>query len=313
MSKLTLKQGIISAAAGLITGVAAGFVPMLLMILPAVTGYIGVAFGYGALGIALAASSGIIMAQSSSMGLASCIGYAAMLVCESIIIAVIFKKRGAYRTAAAYCAFAAALCQYGGSCLIPLIELGDPFAYYAEYAANFASVLVQSAAELGLDQAGLEQLEYVTALLKYSAPDIAVLSIVATSMISGLLSVFFANKLCKKFKTPAKPMASFCRWQLSRSFYRGALVLVIGALIISFSNIRNASAIMMALSCMVAGPYALMGLCFLVFSIKNRRKGRGILIASAVVMVVLLPYSIYGLCMMGVADRLFGMRRAQIK
>lgn len=313
MSKLTLKQGIISAAAGLITGVAAGFVPMLLMILPAVTGYIGVAFGYGALGIALAASSGIIMAQSSSMGLASCIGYTAMLVCESIIIAVIFKKRGAYRAAAAYCAFAAALCQYGGSCLIPLIELGDPFAYYSEYAANFASVLVQSAAELGLDQVGLEQLEYVTALLKYSAPDIAVLSIVATSMISGLLSVFFANKLCKKFKTPAKPMASFCRWQLSRSFYRGALVLVIGALIISFSNIRNASAIMMALSCIVAGPYALMGLCFLVFSIKNRRKGRGILIASAVVMVVLLPYSIYGLCMMGVADRLFGMRRAQIK
>ena len=43
--------------------------------------------------------------------------------------------------------------------------------------------------------------------------------------------------------------------------------------------------------------------------IKLRKKGRGIVIASTVMMLLLFPYSLYGLCLMGLADRLMGIRR----
>lgn len=308
MKKLTVKQGFLSAIAGLIAGAATGILPLLLMIFPAVLGSIGTAWGYGALGIACAAGCGVIFGQIGTFGLASCAGYAAMLIIQSFIITYIFKKQGAYRSAVAYCAMVAALSQYGASCLVPLIELGDPFAYYTEYAAYFAEAAIQSASQLGLDQAAMEQMEYFAAFMKRSAPDIAVLSIVGSSMLAGLLNVVIAKGLCKKFKVRTKAMTPFSKWQLSRSFYKGAMILVIGALLISFSNINNATAILMALTIIVAGPYVLMGMCFLTFAIKSKRRGRGILLAGSAMLVLLFPYSLYGLCVMGLADRIFGIR-----
>ena len=309
MKKLTAKQGLISAIAGLAAGASVGILPLILMIFPALLGYIGTAWGYGALGIASAAACGVIFGQTATLGLTNCIGYAAMLLSQSFIIAFVFKTKGAYRTAVAFCAFAAALSQYCATCLIPLIELGDPFAHYTEIATYFADALLNSRAELGLEQGALDQLEYLAAYMKRCAPDIAVISIVGTSMLAGLLNVIIAKGLCKKFNTDLKKMAPFHKWQLSRSFHKGSLILVAGALIISFTSINNVTAIMMAISLIVIGPYALMGLCFLVFSFKVRRKGRGVIIASSVMMALLFPYSLYGLCLMGLADRLMGIRR----
>lgn len=309
MNKLTAKQGLLSVIAGLAAGVSIGILPLILMIFPALFGFIGTAWGYGALGIASAAACGVIFGQTSAFGLANCIGYAAMLLSQSFIITYIFKNKGPYRSAVAFCAFAAAISQYCATCLMPLIELGDPFAHYTEFAAYFADAMVQSGAELGLDSAGLEQLQYIAAYFKRCAPDIAVISIVGTSMAAGLLNVIIAKGLCRKIKTDLKEMAPFHRWQLSRSFHKGSLILVAGALIISFTSINNVSAIMMAICLIVIGPYSLMGICFLVFSIKTRRRGRGLIIASAVMMILLFPYSLYGLCLMGLADRLLGIRR----
>ena len=58
MNKLTAKQGLISAIAGLAAGASVGILPLILMIFPALLGYIGTAWGYGALGIASAAACG---------------------------------------------------------------------------------------------------------------------------------------------------------------------------------------------------------------------------------------------------------------
>ena len=309
MNKLTAKQGLLSAVFGLAAGASVGILPLILMIFPALLGFVGTAWGYGALGIASAAACGVIFGQTATLGLTNCIGYAAMLLSQSFIIAFVFKTKGAYRTAVAYCVFAASLSQYCATCLMPLIELGDPFAHYTEFATYFADALLNSGAELGLEQGALDQLGYLAAYMKRCAPDIAVISIVGTSMLGGLLNVIIAKGLCKKFKTDLKKMAPFHKWQLSRSFHKGSLILVAGALIISFTSINNVTAIMMAISLIVIGPYALMGLCFLVFSFKFRKKGRGIIMASSIMMLLLFPYSLYGLCLMGLADRLMGIRR----
>lgn len=313
MKTLTAKQGLLSVIIGLAAGLSSGILPLILMIFPALLGYIGTAWGCGALGLASAAACGVIFAQTSAFGLMNCIGYAAMLLGQSFIITCIFKKKGAYRTAVAYCVFTAALSQYCATCLMPLIEFGDPFAHYSEYAALFADAAVQSAAELGLEQTALDQVKSFTAYMKRSAPDIAVISIVGSSMLAGLLNVIIAKGLCKKFKVSIKAMSPFHKWQLSRSFQKGSLVLLAGALIMSFTNINNVTAIMMAICIIVLGPYSLMGLCFLVFSIKAKRRGRGFIMASSVLLILLLPHSLYGLCMMGLMDRLFGIRRRALK
>lgn len=309
MKNLTAKQGLLSAIAGLAVGASIGILPLILMIFPALLGYIGTAWGYGALGIASAAACGVIFGQTAAFGLANCAGYAVMLLSQSLIITCMFKNKGAYRSAVAYCAFAAAISQYGATCLMPLIELGDPFAHYTEYAAYFADAAIQRAAAMNFDQSALDQIQYFAAYLKRCAPDMAVISIVSTSLLGGLLNVIIAKGLCKKFKVSTKAMAPFHKWQLSRSFHKGSLILVAGALIISFTKINNATAIMMAISLIAIGPYSLMGMCFLVFSIKAKRRGRGFVIASSVIMLLLLPYSLYGLCMLGLADRLLGIRR----
>ena len=309
MKKLTAKRGLLCATAGLAAGISTGILPLVLMIFPALFGFMGKAWGYGALGIASAAACGVIFGQAETLGLANCIGYASMLLSQSFIIAYVFKKKAPYRTAVGCCAFAAALSQYGATCLMPLIEHGDPFLHYTEYTSFFADAAMQQASILSLEQSAMEQVEFFVALLKRSAPDIAVISIVGTSLLAGLLNVLIARGLCKKFKVRTKAMAPFHKWQLSRSFYRGSLILVAGALIISFTSINNVTAIMMALSMIVMGPHALMGLCFLVFSVKMRRKGRGIVTATSVMLVLLFPYSLYGLCLMGLADKLMGIRR----
>lgn len=310
MKKLTGKQGLISIMAGAAAGAVTGIFPLLLMIFPALFGFIGTAWGYGALAIACVTACGVIFGQYATFGIVACAGYAIMLVSQSLIITLIFRKRGAYRSAVVYCAAVSALCQYCTTCLIPLIELGDPFAYYTEYVAYFAEAAAQSSLELGLDQAAAAQIQRFTALMKHSAPDMAVLSMLGVSMAAALFNVFIAKKLCKRFKASTRAMAPFRKWQLSRSFCQGSLILVAGALLISFTSIRNASAIMIALSMIAMGPYALMGLCLMTFSIKARKKGRVFLIISLVMLLLLLPFSLYGLCMMGLADRLIGIRRA---
>ena len=62
------------------------------------------------------------------------------------------------------------------------------------------------------------------------------------------------------------------------------------------------------MECAVAGPYALMGACLMAFMVKMKLRGTAFTVISAAAMVLLFPYSIYGLCIIGAADRLFRMR-----
>ena len=310
MKNLSLKRWAATILAGLAAGICAYTVPLVLRIFPSVLGFIGTAWGMSALGISCAAACGVIFSQATAYGLAYCAGHAAMLVLPALVITKIFSKRGAYRSAAAYSAVICGLSQYVSTCLEPLILIGDPFAGYSEFASLFTDTLLQQASAMNLEAAKLEQLQYICAFFRHSAPDIAVVSIVVSSMLAGLINVVIARILCKKFKVRTKAMAPFHKWVLSPSFYRGSLILVAGALLVSFSNIANVSAITLALAIIVVLPYSLMGLCFMLFSFKLKRKGRGFIVFSLVLMLVLFPYSIYGLCMMGMADKMFGIRHA---
>ena len=179
--------------------------------------------------------------------------------------------------------------------------------------AAFGDAVEKTAAQMGIDGDKAEMLRKMAAYLEYKAPDMAVMAMMCMGMGAGLANVVAARALCRAKGAKLKPMAKFHLWQLSRGFTYGSLVMIIGAIIISALKITNSSAIVTAVECAVAGPYALMGVCLMAFMVRMKLRGTAFTVFSVAAMVLLFPYSLYGLCIIGAADRLFRMRRSYME
>ena len=281
--------------------------PVGLMLMPALLAFAGTVWGYGALAIAAVTAAGSIIYVAGAVD-AGIIGLLVMSIPAGAASAYIFKNKLPYRTAAVTGAFFAALGIYIITCVPALMEGEGPFAYYLQYMAAFGDAVEKTAAQMGIDGDKAEMLRKMAAYLEYKAPDMAVMAMMCMGMGAGLANVVAARALCRAKGVKLKPMAKFHLWQLSRGFTHGSLVMIIGAIIISALKITNSSAIVTAVECAVAGPYALMGVCLMAFMVKMKLRGTAFTVISVAAMVLLFPYSLYGLCIIGAADRLFRMR-----
>ena len=258
--------------------------PVGLMLMPALLAFAGTVWGYGALAIAAVTAAGSIIYVAGAVD-AGIIGLLVMSIPAGAASAYIFKNKLPYRSAAVIGAFFAALGIYIITCVPALMEGEGPFAYYLQYMAAFGDAVEKTAAQMGIDGDKAEM----------------------------LVNVVAARALCRAKGAKLKPMAKFHLWQLSRGFTYGSLVMIIGAIIISALKITNSSAIVTAVECAVAGPYALMGVCLMAFMVRMKLRGTAFTVFSVVAMVLLFPYSLYGLCIIGAADRLFRMRRSYVE
>ena len=236
-----------------------------------------------------------------------------MFIPAGIAMTYIFINKLPYRSAAVIGAFFAALGIYIITCVPALLNGEGPFAYYLQYMAAFGDAVEKTAAQMGIDGDKAEMLRKMAAYLEYKAPDMAVMAMMCMGMGAGLANVVAARALCRAKGAKLKPMAKFHLRQLSRGFTYGSLVMIIGAIIISALKITNSSAIVTAVECAVAGPYALMGVCLMAFMVKMKLRGVAFTVFSVAAMVLLFPYSLYGLCIIGAADRLFRMRRSYME
>lgn len=281
--------------------------PVGLMLMPALLAFAGTVWGYGGLAIAAITAAGGIIYVAGAVD-AGIIGLLVMSIPAGAASAYIFKNKLPYRSAAVIGAFFAALGIYIITCVPALLNGEGPFAYYLQYMAAFGDAVEKTAAQMGIDGDKAEMLRKMAAYLEYKAPDMAVMAMMCMGMGAGLANVVAARALCRAKGAKLKPMAKFHLWQLSRGFTYGSLVMIIGAIIISALKITNSSAIVTAVECAVAGPYALMGVCLMAFMVRMKLRGTAFTVISAAAMVLLFPYSLYGLCVIGAADRLFRMR-----
>lgn len=281
--------------------------PVGLMLMPALLAFAGTVWGYGALAIAAVTAAGSIIYVAGAVD-AGIIGLLVMSIPAGIAMAYIFINKLPYRTAAVTGAFFAALGIYIITCVPALLNGEGPFAYYLQYMAAFGDAVEKTAAQMGIDGDKAEMLRKMAAYLEYKAPDMAVMAMMCMGMGAGLANVVAARALCRAKGAKLRPMAKFHLWQLSRGFTYGSIVMIIGAIIISALKITNSSAIVTAVECAVAGPYALMGVCLMAFMVKMKLRGTAFTVISVAAMVLLFPYSLYGLCIIGAADRLFRMR-----
>ena len=307
MKPLSIKAALAAFGIGAGAMAIAYIFPVGLMLMPALLAFAGTVWGYGALAIAAVTAAGSIIYVACAVD-AGIIGLLVMSIPAGAASAYIFKNKLPYRTAAVTGAFFAALGIYIITCVPALMEGEGPFAYYLQYMAAFGDAVEKTAAQMGIDGDKAEMLRKMAAYLEYKAPDMAVTAMMCMGMGAGLANVVAARALCRVKGAKLKPMAKFHLWQLSRGFTYGSLVMIIGAIIISALKITNSSAIVTAVECAVAGPYALMGVCLMAFMVRMKLRGTAFTVFSVVAMVLLFPYSLYGLCIIGAADRLFRMR-----
>lgn len=312
MKPLSIKAALAAFGIGAGAMAIAYIFPVGLMLMPALLAFAGTVWGYGALAIAAVTAAGSIIYVAGAVD-AGIIGLLAMSIPAGAASAYIFKNKLPYRSAAVIGAFFAALGIYIITCVPALLNGEGPFAYYLQYMAAFGDAVEKTAAQMGIDGDKAEMLRKMAAYLEYKAPDMAVTAMMCMGMGAGLANVVAARALCRAKGATLKPMAKFHLWQLSRGFTYGSLVMIIGAIIISALKITNSSAIVTAVECAVAGPYALMGVCLMAFMVKMKLRGVAFTVFSVVAMVLLFPYSLYGLCIIGAADRLFRMRRSYVE
>ena len=307
MKPLSIKAALAAFGIGAGAMAIAYIFPVGLMLMPALLAFAGMVWGYGALAIAAVTAAGSIIYVAGAVD-AGIIGLLVMSIPAGAASAYIFKNKLPYRSAAVIGAFFAALGIYIITCVPALMEGEGPFAYYLQYMAAFGDAVEKTAAQMGIDGDKAEMLRKMAAYLEYKAPDMAVMAMMCMGMGAGLANVVAARALCRAKGAKLKPMAKFHLWQLSRGFTHGSIVMIIGAIIISALKITNSSAIVTAVECAVAGPYALMGVCLMAFMVKMKLRGTAFTVISVAAMVLLFPYSLYGLCIIGAADRLFRMR-----
>ena len=311
MKPLSIKAALAAFGIGAGAMAIAYIFPVGLMLMPALLAFAGTVWGYGGLAIAAITAAGGIIYVAGAVD-AGIIGLLVMSIPAGIAMTYIFINKLPYRTAAVTGAFFSALGIYIITCVPALLNGEGPFAYYLQYMAAFGDAVEKTAAQMGIDGDKAEMLRKMAAYLEYKAPDMAVMAMMCMGMGAGLANVVAARALCRAKGAKLKPMAKFHLWQLSRGFTYGSLVMIIGAIIISALKITNSSAIVTAVECAVAGPYALMGVCLMAFMVKMKLRGTAFTVISAA-MVLLFPYSLYGLCIIGAADRLFRMRRSYME
>ena len=307
MKPLSIKAALAAFGIGAGAMAIAYIFPVGLMLMPALLAFAGTVWGYGALAIAAVTAAGSIIYVAGAVD-AGIIGLLVMSIPAGAASAYIFKNKLPYRSAAVIGAFFAALGIYIITCVPALLNGEGPFAYYLQYMAAFGDAVEKTAAQMGIDGDKAEMLRKMAAYLEYKAPDMAVMAMMCMGMGAGLANVVAARALCRAKGAKLRPMAKFHLWQLSRGFTHGSIVMIIGAIIISALKITNSSAIVTAVECAVAGPYALMGVCLMAFMVKMKLRGTAFTVISVAAMVLLFPYSLYGLCIIGAADRLFRMR-----
>ena len=308
-NKPSFKQVALSILIGLM-GYVGAYMPILLLLMPALLGFVlaawgGVCFAFGA-ATAAALTFGLL-------GLADGLSVLAVFLPAAFIIGFYLKKKQPYRTAVVAASLALAVGYYCLICLPGVLAGEGPFKLMEDFFLSMAKMLETQAAPLL--EAGIlleEDLTLVADMarsMSLMAAEMTVGSIGILSMGFGLLDVLIARMLAKR-TVELKPMAPFYRWQLSKQYTVIAFLALGTALFTYLFKLNNAGAVFVAAECVVLLPVVLMGLCFLEFLSKVPGSGGNVRrILTYVCVVLLIPYSLAFLLVIGFIDRAARIRR----
>ncbi len=155
--------------------------------------------------------------------------------------------------------------------------------------------------------------EYLDAFSE-SVPSIVVPALCIFAGVMGLGNFLFFRLFCKKhFEMSLAPMRAFRLWTLPRSMMFGLFALLIGALLLEWSDWQYAAALSNTVNVLVGMPLLLQGLCVIDFLIARSAKNKtGARVATYVLVGVLFGIAQMPLMLVGCFEQLFHFRmRAQ--
>ena len=285
-------------------GLLGAFSEVLLMLLPALMGFVFAAWGSVCFALsATVAVAGVV----AVLGVQPQAVYAvAMFLPASFLIGAALKHKRAYRGAVAGSAACIGVASFLQLCLPSILAGLDPFAAHLSLLEEMAPIVVEATVALGSDiTAG----QFI-ALGRILVPQLVMLSIVCGAIVFAFADVLLARLFALKQGVELKPLSKVHDWQVSKDFLYGSIVLVVGVIVVRWLSLKNQDAIAMALECIIAAPYALAGFGFLefatIYAAKRQMAGRRAL--NIVMLVLFFPYSLLLLVILGFMDRVFGFR-----
>jgi len=158
--------------------------------------------------------------------------------------------------------------------------------------------------------------EYAALVTEYldtfseSVPSIVVPALCIFAGVMGLGNFLFFRLFCKKHpEIPLAPMRAFRLWTLPRSMMFGLFALLIGALLLEWSQWQYAAALSNTVNVLVGMPLLLQGLCVIDFLIARSAKNKtGARVATYVLVGVLFSIAQMPLMLVGCFEQLFRFR-----
>lgn len=295
-----------SALMGL--GAAAGvFFTPLLLLAPAFLGFVGAAWNVNCLVVALSTMAAVLL---GIFGVSEVLFALLIVVPASIAIAAGIRKRElANRSIVMLAGALMAVGLYAYLCA-PGIIAGKGAFYEMQQALSIYKDSMDETLKLMNVTAAQKQLVNETfATMIVLAPELTISGVIAPAMAFGFFNYLIARAMSKRAGVPVRGMAPFYTWELSRSESTGSLILLVGALIISFLDIENVGALLVAVELIVFGPVLLMGVCFVEFIAKTRAKGGLFRAVIYIASVLLTPYSAFAYIIIAFIDKVMRIRK----
>lgn len=292
-------QLLLSGLIGL-CGIAGLYVSPLLYLLPALMAFtLCFPAGCTLLALAIATAGTALLSGAEWM-----YGLAYFLPATAVLVLCVRKKLS-YRGAVMGASACFAIARYMDICLPSLLAGKDAFALMREVMTQITASVVSMA-----EATGHPIPAQTAALVVDFTPQFTVLMVLLPALLFGFADVLLARFLCLRGGMELRPMAKMRHWQLSTDDLIGAGILTAGAIAVRVMALRYAGAIIWAIELILLAEFALNGLCYTVFTnqVIRRRSTTGCVV-QYLLYALFLPYSLFMLAILGLAECLLKLRR----
>lgn len=281
------------------------YIPVLFFLAPVLLGYILTAWGSACFFVSVFVSLAGLL---PILGWQEALYALALFLPASLVIASMLRGRTSYRGAVAGGAMCFAMALYINLCLPSILQGNDAFSgVNAFLKQEFKPLLEQIEVWLG---GNAEPVAEMVEWMSLHTAELTMTFIVIVSMPLAFFNVLIAYALFGRRMPDTKKMTPFIKWQLSRQFIYGIIILFAGGLVAEWTELYNHDALMVTVRWILVIPFALMGICLMEFTIQAVPINTGFRRTLAYTMgVVLLPYSIFIFAVIGIIDRVFKIRK----
>ena len=285
-----------------------GLLPIIFAVAPGFLAYLGVAGCWGRLLLGAA----VFAAALYGMGGLSALWALGVVVPGAVCLAFMLRRKKSYFDAALYTAGLHAAGLFCLLCLPDILAGRNAYAGIQETFRQIGEMMVQQAQAVqgqmmgGIDAALLEQ---AGRQLAASVPFVMPAIICVFGAFAGLISLLCCKGLSRRRGADLKPMAPFCLWRVPKSAVAGMATLAAGLLVCTWLDVPAMDAVAPACIVVIGAPFLVQGLCLTDFLMRMRRSGCLTIGALVGIVLLLIPYSILSVTVLGFAEQLLQLRK----